>query len=387
MQAEGNLCQTARLTGVCLLILAACNSAPLLSASNTPAAPRTDAAAASPTPNPSVEPPLTEQLASYMSGLEANLSFTGSVLVARRGEILLNRGYGFADRQKQIRNAADTTFRIASITKQFTATAILLLQARGKLNVQDRACNYLPTCPPGWRTITLHQLLTHTSGIPSYKDLEGYPAFRATPAAPSDLMNTFSDLPLAFAPGSQYSYSNSGYVVLGRIIETVAGTTFEGFVEDNILAPLGMSDAGVLDLPANLALGYANSFDLQPAATSDPSVEYAAGGLYSTAEDLYRFDRALFSGDLLPPALLDRMVTAYEFIPDSGGLSYGYGCQVKDMDGHRLVGHSGLLEGYSAMNMYFPDDQVAVILLENQRNPSPYGIGIQLAEMVLKPSD
>jgi CubicO group peptidase (beta-lactamase class C family) len=146
-----------------------------------------------------------------------------------------------------------------------------------------------------------------------------------------------------------------------------------------------MTGTGLRNIPQDLALGYENSFTLTPAAMADPSIEYAAGGLYSTVGDLYRWDKALFTDELLPQDLRDKMFTAYEAMPDSGGLSYGYGCQIGNMNGHRVVGHSGILEGYSTMNVYYPDDQVAVILLGNQRNPSVYGIGIQLAYMALRP--
>ncbi len=181
-----------------------------------------------------------------MAGQATNLSFTGSVLVARHGQVLLLGGFGAADRAGGLPNTAQTKFRVASITKQFTALAILILQARGELNVQDRACVYLPDCPPAWRAITIHQLLTHTSGIKSYKDLPNYPAFRATPVAPAELTARFRDLPLAFEPGTQYGYSNSGYVLLGTIIGELSGMPCAEFVKTSILDPLGMSATGFL---------------------------------------------------------------------------------------------------------------------------------------------
>jgi CubicO group peptidase (beta-lactamase class C family) len=238
-----------------VVLIAACAAVRPLPSTATAAVPSQDS-----------EGEVAARLDAYMVGQVTNLSFTGSVLVARQGRVLLLGGFGAADRAGGLSNTAQTKFRVASITKQFTALAILILQARGELNVQDRACAYLPDCPPAWKAITIHQLLTHTSGIASYKDFPDYPAFRATPAAPAELTAHFRDLPLAFEPGGHHSYSNSGYVLLGNIIERQSGITYAEFVKQNILDPLGMSATGFLNGPQGLAVGYENSYDLTPAS-------------------------------------------------------------------------------------------------------------------------
>ena len=321
----------------------------------------------------------------------ANLSFSGAALVARQGHVLLQKGYGAASRRFRRPNTERTQFRIASISKQFTAVAVLLLHARGKLDLHDRACDYIPDCPPAWADITLHQLLTHTSGIRGHYDDPTYPALQATPATPAEVMQRFADWPLEFAPGSSWKYSNSGYLVLGRIIERVSGMPYGQFLQANIFAPLGMRDTGYLH-PTHTASGYANSYELAPAEAADPSVDYAAGGLYSTVGDLYIWDRALFDDAFLSPDLRAMAFTPYEAMPGANGMDntgYGYGFmlgQLRQPYGQRYVAHGGRAEGYSAMNAYFPDEQVAVVLLGNQRNPPVTGLFTQLASMVLEPA-
>jgi CubicO group peptidase (beta-lactamase class C family) len=318
----------------------------------------------------------------------ANLSFSGAALVARRGRVLLRKGYGAASRRWKRPNSERTQFRIASISKQFTAVAILLLQGRGKLDVHDHVCDYISDCPAAWADITLHQLLTHTSGIHNLYADPGYTAWQATPAAPAEVMQHYIELPLDFPPGTSWNYTNSGYDLLGQVIERASGLPYEKFLRENIFTPLGMRDTGLLGA-THQASGYANSFDLTPADTSHPMVDYASGGLYSTVGDLYLWDQALFDDSFLPADLRDLAFTAYEFMPQSGGLSYGYGFMVgelPELNGHRLVGHTGRIEGFLTANFYFPDEQAAVILLANQRDPSLNSIFIQLASRVLEPA-
>lgn len=317
----------------------------------------------------------------------ANLSFSGAALVARQGRVLLDKAYGLASRQYRRPNTLRTQFRIASISKQFTAVAILLLHARGKLDVTDRACDYIADCPPAWHDITLHMLLTHTSGIRGHYDDPTYPAWQATPATPAEVMQRFADWPLEFAPGTSWKYSDSGYLVLGRIIERVSGMPYGQFLQENIFAPLGLRDTGYLHA-THLASGYGNSYEITPAAAADLSVDYAAGGLYSTVGDLYIWDRALFDDAFLSPDLREMAFTPYERAPGFNGSDnngYGYGFmlgQLRQPYGQPFIAHGGRAEGYSAMNAYFPDTQVTVVLLGNQRNPPVTGMFIELATMV-----
>ncbi len=368
--ARGSSRASLRATGICLLlVLVACAPAAL---------------APEAVPEHATDAELSARIDSYLIAQTQNQGFSGAVLIARRGHILVRKGYGLADRVSKRPNTADTIFRIASISKQFTAAAIMVLQAEGKLDVQDHACDYLAACPAAWKPISIHQLLTHTSGIPEFMELPDVAEWQATPAAPTDTMARFINLPLDFPPGSQFKYSNSGYHVLGIIVEQVSGQAFEAFVKTRILGPLGITHTGLLGEPPGLAVGYANSYDLAPASGCDPSVDFASGGIYSTVSDLYLFDLALLSDRLLPQDLRKAMLTPFEVMPNGGDLRYGYGNFMGQVRGHRMFGHTGRMEGCSSVNLYFPDDEVALILLSNQRQPGPYGFGLNnLAPMVL----
>jgi CubicO group peptidase (beta-lactamase class C family) len=380
MLVEGHTTRLVCALAFLTLVAAACT--PLASHSPTVAP-----TAASSTPS---DEALSAELEAYMGQQAANLSFSGAALVARRGHILLQRGYGSADRRRKLPNTERTQFRIASITKQFTAVAILLLHSRGKLDVREHLCDYISDCPAAWAEITLHQLLTHTSGIHNLYADPDYTAWQATPAAPAEVMQHYIDLPLDFAPGTSWSYTNSGYDLLGQVIERASGLTYEGFLRENIFQPLAMRDTGLLGATRQAA-GYGNSYELAPAETSHPVVDYAAGGLYSTVGDLYLWDQALFNDQFLSPQLRAMAFTPYEPVPGFSGVhitSYGYGFmlgQLREPYDQHFIAHGGRLDGYSAMNAYFPDEQVAVVLLGNQRDPPVTGIFTQLATMVFEP--
>jgi CubicO group peptidase (beta-lactamase class C family) len=338
------------------------------------------ATTATDTPSSVSDQSLPSRLETFLTKRSKESGFSGSVLVAREGRVLLSNGYGEADRDKKIPNTAKTKFRIASITKQFTAMAVLLLQARGKLNVQDRVCSYISNCPTAWETITLHHLLTHTSGLPNYYTSPDWVFFQATPMAPSDITAHFMDKSLDFQPGEKWNYSNSGYVLLGTIIEQVSGMTYGAFIKENILDPLMMADTGYLDDIEGLAVGYATENTTTPANFEDMSGLYASGGMYSTVGDLYLWDQALYTDKLIPRDLRDKIFTSYAMMTDGSGWGYGYGWTVGVLANHRMVGHPGRIEGFSSLNTYYPDDKVVVIVLSNQRDPPAYDIGYQLAK-------
>jgi len=311
------------------------------------------------------DPEIISRLDTYFT----NLSFTGSVLIARDGKILLKKGYGEADRIKKIPNTERTKFRIASVTKQFTAMAILNLQSRGKLDLQDSVCAYISTCPPAWQTITLHHLLTHTSGLPDYYSSPDWAFYQATPMAPSEIIEHFIDKPLDFQPGEKWNYSNSGYEVLGTLIEQVTGTTYETFIKENILLPLNMIDTGYLENTDDLSIGYPDAYTTLPASFEHPSTLFASGGLYTTVNDLYLWDQAVFTDKLIPKDLSDKMLTPYISVSDMGiytGFDYGYGWFIGEIEDHRVLFHTGRIEGFTAINYVYPDDNVIVVVLSNQ---------------------
>ncbi len=289
--------------------------------------------------------------------------FSGSVLVARNGQVILSQGYGFADYAQHIPNTAQTKFRIGSITKQFTAMAILILQEQGKLTVSDKLCAYLADCPESWQAVTLHQLLTHTSGIPDTTNLS------------ESLDQAIADAkarPLDFQPGEKFGWSNTGYNLLGKVIEAASGQTYESFLQQNIFEPLGMSNTGYDHGQADLALGYETSGSY-PVMLDNPDVLFACGALYSTVEDLYRWDQALYTARLVSQKTLDAMFTAYVVIPDSGGQSYGYGWVIR-LGTPRLIMHDGVLTGFRSVIFRYPDDKTTIIVLANQQNLDPISL-------------
>ena len=360
----------------------------------------------SPPPSPTLEP---EEPASKidrtLNFLTERESFTGAVLVARNGEVLLSQGYGLADRDKNLPNTPQTKYRLGSITKQFTAMAILMLQAQNKLKVQDPVCRSIPECPALWQDITIHHLLTHTSGIPDFTDFPDYETTKAAPSSPLQTIARFKDRPLDFKPGEKWSYTNSGYIVLGYIIEQASGQSYETFLQQNIFEPVQMKNTGYDPNDGSLATGYTGFYDhWEKADYIDMTISYAAGGLYSTIEDLYRWDQVLYTEQLMSQALLNLMFTPQAKIPDTG-LSYGYGWVVGEMNNHQAVGHDGgikglaaeigrytdnsgngfqgnTIEGFAAEIRRYTDDKVTIIILSNRDTTNVETVSAQITQAV-----
>jgi len=180
----------------------------------------------------------------YLNSVAAQQHFTGSVLVARDGKVVLSKGYGLANVELDVPNTPQTKFRLGSITKQFTATAILLLQERGKLSVTDSICKYFDICPAAWSELTIHHLLSHTGGVPNFTNFPDYMPKMMMRVTTQEMIARFKDKPLDFKPGEKWSYSNSGYFLLGAIIEKVSGESYESFLQKNIFDPLKMTATG-----------------------------------------------------------------------------------------------------------------------------------------------
>lgn len=302
------------------------------------------------------------KLDEYMSGLAKQGRFSGSVLVARNGRVLLAKGYSFANLELDVPNSPETKFRLGSITKQFTAMAFIELDEKGKLKVEDPISKYVPQCPEAWGKITIHHLLTHTSGIPNFTSFPDYVRTMNERSPVSITVERFKNKPLNFAPGEKFQYSNSGYVLLGYILEKVTGQEYGDYVEQNIFQPLGMRNSGYDSFTAILkhrASGYmrrggksANALYL------DMTIPHAAGGLYSTVEDLYLWDQALYTDKLVSKKSLERI-----FTPFKG--DYAYGWFVTKRNNRRYIGHGGGINGFSTMIERYPDDKVCVIVLSN----------------------
>jgi CubicO group peptidase (beta-lactamase class C family) len=299
--------------------------------------------------------------------------FMGAVLVARDETILINKGYGYANLDWKVPNSPTTKFHLGSVTKQFTAACILLLEERGKLKTEDFVKKYLPDAPTAWEHITIFNLLTHTSGIPDYTGLTDFEATMTMPATPEQLVVRFRDKPLEFEPGSRFNYSNSGYVLLGYLIEKISGEPYSKFVQDNIFTPLGMRDSDYdsnIRVIARHATGYVPGPD-GPAVGPyiDMSLPFSAGGLYSTTGDLLRWEEALYGGKLLTAASLRKMTT-----PFRDDYALGLGAR-KTPNGRRLFWHNGGGLGFSNWLGYLPAENVDVIVLGNLNGDAAQHIG------------
>lgn len=304
--------------------------------------------------------------------------FMGTVLAARDGKVLLDKGYGSADLEWNISNTPDVKFRLGSVTKQFTAAAILLLEQQGKLSTNDPVGKYLPDAPAAWAKVTIYSLLTHTSGIPNFTSFPDYKVFERQPTNAAELVARFRDKPLDFEPGAKMSYSNSGYALLGYLIEKVSGESYSAFLQEKIFTPLGMSDTGY-DFNAKLLTHRAHGYspgEAGPVNTGyiDMTVPFAAGGLYSTTHDLMTWETGLFGGKILSAAALAKMTTPFK-------QDYGCGLSIKTERGHRVIAHGGGIEGFNTELRYYPDDKLLIVVLANLNGDAPDKIADGLADV------
>lgn len=298
--------------------------------------------------------------------------FSGSVLAARGGEELFARGYGAADRSTGAAVTPDTRFDIGSLSKQFTAAAILRLESEGRLSVHDPVSRHLPEYPrPASDRITLHHLLTHTAGLPSLGRRGQLEDVRedCTAKTLDELLAYSRDLALDFEPGAEHRYSNSGYMLLAAVVERVAGMPFDAYLRTVLFEPAGMDDTGRLTPDvrgAEIAIGYTGyEPSITPRGCVDATWHTGGGGLHSTARDLLRWDRALAEGRILPPA---QLAAFYHPHVQTGraGRAYAYGWGRFEVHGRPVIHHNGGTEGFIAEFMRFPDDgNLLVIVLSN----------------------
>jgi CubicO group peptidase (beta-lactamase class C family) len=300
----------------------------------------------------------------------ADHKFMGTALVARGSQVLFSKGYGYANLEWDVPNSPNTKFRLGSVTKQFTAASILLLEERGKLNVNDPVKKYMADAPAAWDKITIFHVLTHTAGLPNFTGFSDYAKLEPFAATPEQLVARFRDKPLDFAPGEKWSYSNSGYVLLGYLIEKITGDSYEKFVQENIFKPLDMKDSGYDSNTAVIrrrAAGYdVGKNGYENSGFVHMSIPLSAGALYSTTEDLLKWELGLFGGKLLKPASLEKMITPFKN-------NYAFGLSVETVGGHKRISHGGGIEGFVTELDYYPDEKLTVVVLENVTRSVPPG--------------
>lgn len=305
-----------------------------------------------------------------MSAYHGNRQFNGAILVAENGRIIYKRGFGFANFEWEIPNTPDTKFRLGSITKQFTAAVILQLVNEGKLRLDDKLSQYVVDYPKKTaEAVTIHQLLNHTSGIPSYTGLPNFFRDKArNPYAPLELVKEFWNMDLEFEAGSKFRYNNSGYHLLGIIIEKVTGKTYAEALDARIFKPLKMTSSGYdLNQPllSKRAGAYARTLDgIENAPYLDMTIPYSAGSLYSTVEDLYVWDQALYRDGVLPAKSRELM-----FTPHLENYAYGWVVRKSKAPGSEraitVIGHGGGIHGFSTLIERIPEDRHVIILLNN----------------------
>lgn len=308
--------------------------------------------------------------------------FSGNVLVRCAGETVLERSHGYADLTERRRNTTDTACQLASVSKQFTAAAILRLHEQQRLTLSDRIERWLPNCPAEWRPITVHHLLTHTAGVPHWGD---YPGLDLTvPISRDALIATFQSRSLHFPPGTGWAYSSPAYVLLAHIVEQISGQPYAAFLEKQFFRPLAMEQTGAGNAaphPAHQASGYAGGRPVKPLELA--MVGIGAGDCWSTTSDLSRWLAALTTKTVLSAQPLDAMFTPHIAVRDAEfglpSLAYGYGWYLAELDGHRVFAHPGGNAGFSACAAILPDDAAQLIVLANDEQADAPALTLRLA--------
>lgn len=291
-----------------------------------------------------------------------------TALVVKDGQTVLRKGYGLADLELGVPVEPDMIFRVGSVTKQFTSTAILMLAERGKLSIGDPITKHLPEFPTGGKTITIEHLLTHTSGIRSYTSMPAWRPLMIKDLSVAEMIDVFKNEPHDFAPGDRFLYNNSGYFLLGAIIEKVSGQTYEQFIEREIFTSLGMkhsfygSHARVI--PRRVPGYEKNAGGYVNAAYLSMTQPYSAGSLLSSVDDLALWEAAIASGKLLTAASMKRMFTPYT-LASGKSTGYAYGWSIESYERHPVAGHGGGINGFVCAVVRLPEDKVYVAVLSN----------------------
>jgi len=306
-----------------------------------------------------------------------------ALAVIRDGRVVKMGSYGFSDLERDVPTTPDTVFEIGSITKPFTAMAILLLVEDGKLKLDDSAGKFLPTLPLAWKPVTIRQLLSHTSGIPDFEEVMGYGAYRNV-WLPDKVIATVATQPMDFVPGTNWHYSNTGYFVLTLILEKVAGEPYVSFVQKRILDPAGMTRTRSSE-PTEIIPGRAAGYEfakgrLENRDPLQPTVAGGAGMLVSTAKDLVNWNAALDAQAILSHESYAQL-WANQPLADGSPSGYGFGWFVAPMRGHRVQNHSGGTAGFASNILRLPDDRLTVIALANSHGANPVSITNHIARL------
>ncbi len=324
-------------------------------------------------------PARADQVDDYLKGEMEKRRIPGlALMVVEDGKATRAQGYGMANLELSVPVTPETVFEIGSVTKQFTAGGIMLLAQDGKLSVDDKITKHLKNVPDSWTNITIRHLLTHTSGIKNYTPLDGFELRRHL--TQNQFIQLMGKQPMDFAPGEKFKYCNSGFNLLGFIIENVSGKKYWEFMSERIFTPLGMTnttDRTPGHVIRNRASGYEQTNHIHINRDYDLTDIFSAGAIVSTVGDLAKWDAALDGDKLFTPATKEQMWTAVK-LNDGKPYQYGFGWFLDSVEGHKNIGHSGSTSGFSASNQRFPDDKLVVIILTN----TDEGIATALARKV-----
>jgi CubicO group peptidase (beta-lactamase class C family) len=328
----------------------------------------------------------SDEVAQYVKTEMARQHIPGlALLVSRNGEIVRAQGFGFSNVELQVPVRPETLFQSGSVGKQFTATAIMMLVEEGKISLDDPITKYFPDAPANWKPVTVRNLLSHTGGFTDYpKDFD----FRKD-YTEDDLLKIVAGTPLAFLPGTKWSYSNLGYLTLGILIHRVTGKFYGDVLEERIFHPLGMQSTRIMseaDIIPNRAAGYRLvKGQLKNQEWVSPTLNTTAdGSLYFSIVDLAKWDAALYTEKLLKRSSLEQMWTVVKLNdgkPNSG--NYGFGWEITSSHGHRLIDHDGAWQGFKTQISRYVDDKLTVVVLSNLAEANPGKIAEGVAEIYL----
>jgi CubicO group peptidase (beta-lactamase class C family) len=313
--------------------------------------------------------PLTKSLDSLLSARFQPNTPGCALLVAKKGQVVYNKAFGSADLELNVPLKPEMVFKIASVTKQFTAVAILQLMEQDKLSLQDSVQQYIKDFPSKGYKITIENLLTHTSGIRDYMQIDyPEPYMERRDYSPKQLIDSFKNFPLEFEPGVKFNYSNSGYFLLGYIIEKISGKRFQAYVEENLLRPLGLNhtyfDSSNIII-RNRVKGYdKEDNNFRNADYWSMTIAYSAGGLLSTTEDLFKWYTGLSSYKILKKETLEKVFIPFH-LKDGTTTGYGYGWFIREANGIRSIRHDGGFSGFHSNEIYFPSEDIFIAVVFN----------------------
>lgn len=307
------------------------------------------------------------------------------VLVAKEGQVVYEKSFGTADLELNVQVKPEMIFRLGSMTKQFTSVAILQLMEQGKLSLQDSIQKFIKDFPYKGYKITIENLLTHTSGIKDYTQLDIQdPFIRRKDFTPKEVIDLFKNESLEFPPGTKFKYSNSGYFLLGYIIESISNKKYQDYIQDNIIKPLGLANTyydDVAQIIPNRIKGYKKEGSIyENADYQSPTIPFAAGSVISNVEDLYKWHQALYNYTLLKKETLDNAFATFK-LSDGTPTNYGYGWFIIDINGSQSIQHGGNINGFKSNEIYFPKENVFVVTLFNCECAPMEDLSFQIANL------